>query len=140
MITDEHGGGGGSDLQITARVVSKDDGIISGLFVINRLIESHFPGCQICWTLKEGDSLRNGDEVLRISGPSNEILRCERILLNLLGRMSGVATNTQRWVSEARDIGIACTRKTDWGLLDKWAVHVGGGLTHRLSRADALMI
>ena len=140
MITDEHGGGGGSDLQITARVVSKDDGIISGLFVINRLIESHFPGCQIRWTLKEGDSLRNGDEVLRISGPSNEILRCERILLNLLGRMSGVATNTQRWVSEARDIGIACTRKTDWGLLDKWAVHVGGGLTHRLSRADALMI
>ena len=84
--------------------------------------------------------MRNGDEVLRISGPSNEILRCERILLNLLGRMSGVATNTQRWVSEARDIGIACTRKTDWGLLDKWAVHVGGGLTHRLSRADALMI
>ena len=140
MITDEHGGGGGSDLQITARVVSKDDGIISGLFVINRLIESHFPGCQIRWTLKEGDSLRNGDEVLRVSGPSNEILRCERILLNLLGRMSGVATNTQRWVSEARDIGIACTRKTDWGLLDKWAVHVGGGLTHRLSRADALMI
>ena len=140
MITDEHGGGGGSDLQITARVVSKDDGIISGLFVINRLIESHFPGCQIRWTPKEGDSLRNGDEVLRISGPSNEILRCERILLNLLGRMSGVATNTQRWVSEARDIGIACTRKTDWGLLDKWAVHVGGGLTHRLSRADALMI
>ncbi len=140
MITDEHGGGGGSDLQITARVVSKDDGIISGLFVINRLIESHFPGCQIRWTLKEGDSLRNGDEVLRVSGPSKEILRCERILLNLLGRMSGVATNTQRWVSEARDIGIACTRKTDWGLLDKWAVHVGGGLTHRLSRADALMI
>lgn len=87
MITDEHGGGGGSDLQITARVVSKDDGIISGLFVINRLIESHFPGCQIRWTLKEGDSLGNGDEVLRISGPSNEILRCERILLNLLGRM-----------------------------------------------------
>ena len=140
MITDEHGGGGGSDLQITARVVSKDDGIISGLFVINRLIESHFPGCQIRWTLKEGDSLRDGDEVLRVSGPSNEILRCERILLNLLGRMSGVATNTRRWGSEARDIGITCTRKTDWGLLDKWAVHVGGGLTHRLSRADALMI
>ena len=79
MITDEHGGGGGSDLQITARVVSKDDGIISGLFVINRLIESHFPGCQIRWTLKEGDSLRNGDEVLRSQGPQRNLALRENI-------------------------------------------------------------
>ena len=54
--------------------------------------------------------------------------------------MSGIATNTASWVSQAGSMGVACTRKTDWGLLDKWAVHVGGGLTHRLSRADALMI
>ena len=54
--------------------------------------------------------------------------------------MSGIATNTAAWVSQSGNIGVACTRKTDWGLLDKWSVHVGGGLTHRLSRADALMI
>ena len=140
MTTDEHGGGEGSDLQITGRVSSKGRGIISGLFVTDRLIGAHFPSCRIHWALKEGDSVGDGDEVLRISGPSGEILRCERILLNILGRMSGISTNTQKWVSEAGNIGIACTRKTDWGLLDKWAVHVGGGLTHRLSRADALMI
>ena len=78
--------------------------------------------------------------MLKISGPAVQVLRCERIMLNILGRMSGIATNTASWVSQAGNIGVACTRKTDWGLLDKWAVHVGGGLTHRLSRADALMI
>jgi len=75
-----------------------------------------------------------------MSGPAVQVLRCERIMLNILGRMSGIATNTASWVSQAGSMGVACTRKTDWGLLDKWAVHVGGGLTHRLSRADALMI
>ena len=140
MVNDEHGGGVGSDLRITAMVTSKDNGILAGLFVVDRLIETHFTDCEIYRTLKEGDSVVYGEEILKISGPADQILRCERILLNLLGRMSGVATNTNRWVSEAKDIGVACTRKTDWGLLDKWAVHVGGGLTHRLSRGDALMI
>jgi nicotinate-nucleotide pyrophosphorylase (carboxylating) len=62
------------------------------------------------------------------------------VLLNILGRLSGIATLTSEWVREADEVGVACTRKTSWGLLDKWAVHVGGGLTHRLSRSDALMI
>ena len=61
-------------------------------------------------------------------------------MLNILGRLSGITTRTSEWVSESGDVSIACTRKTAWGLMDKWAVHVGGGLTHRLSRTDALMI
>jgi len=140
MVIDEHGGGGGSDLRVTGRVLAKDEGVIAGTFVVDRLIELHFPACEILWNSSEGDTVSRGDRVLEISGPSSQVLRCERILLNLLGRMSGVATNTSTWASEAPGIEIACTRKTDWGLLDKWAVHIGGGLTHRLSRGDALMI
>ena len=75
-----------------------------------------------------------------MKGECGEMLRCERIVLNILGRLSGISTNTARWVAIAGPMGVASTRKVDWGLLDKWAVHVGGGLTHRLSRADALMI
>ena len=59
--------------------------------------------------------------------------------MNILGQLSGIATETKKWSSIAVK-QIACTRKTTWGLLDKWAVHLGGGLTHRLNREDALMI
>ena len=55
-------------------------------------------------------------------------------------RLSGISTTTSEWVSDSNDIQLACTRKTEWGILDKWAVHVGGGLTHRLFRSDALML
>jgi len=81
-----------------------------------------------------------GDEVLRISGNGVEMLRSERVLLNIIGRLSGISTNSSIWINEAGSMGVASTRNVDWGLLDKWAVHVGGGLTHRLSREDALMI
>jgi nicotinate-nucleotide pyrophosphorylase (carboxylating) len=78
--------------------------------------------------------------VVVLHGPADDILRLERILLNLLGRLSGIATNTANWAAAARPIRVAATRKTEWGLLDKWAVHIGGGLTHRLDRSDALML
>jgi nicotinate-nucleotide pyrophosphorylase (carboxylating) len=61
-------------------------------------------------------------------------------MLNLLGRLSGISTTTSEWVSDSNDLQLACTRKTEWGILDKWAVHIGGGLTHRLFRSDALML
>ena len=54
--------------------------------------------------------------------------------------MSGISTNTRKWVERLPNVKIAATRKTDWGLMDKWAVNVGGGYTHRLNRGDALMI
>ena len=61
-------------------------------------------------------------------------------MLNILGNLSGIATNTREWVRRAAPVKVAATRKTDWGILDKWAVHVGGGLTHRLNRGDAMML
>ncbi len=140
MIADEHGGGESSEENIVGEIRAKSNGIIAGTSVADRLVVQYFPDCTVTWNVTEGEGVQSGEQVLKISGPAVQVLRCERIMLNILGRMSGIATNTASWVSRAGNIGVACTRKTDWGLLDKWAVHVGGGLTHRLSRADALMI
>ena len=63
----------------------------------------------------------------------------ERSILNVIGYLSGIATEAKKWSTIAPN-QIACTRKTVWGLLDKWAVHMGGGLTHRLNRNDATMV
>ena len=137
MTTDEHGGGEGSDLQTRGELVPRP----WDHFRIVRdrpLVGAHFPSCPVHWALKEGDSVGDGDEVLRISA-SGEILRCERILLNILGRMSGISTNTQKWVSEARNRN-RLHRKTRLGASRQMGGPRWGGLTHRLSRADALMI
>ena len=144
MVADEQGGGEATAAAesefIRGRVRAKAAGLIAGCAVADRLVERHFAECSLEWASSEGDSVARGDVVLGLSGPAGQVLRCERILLNMLGRMSGIATCTADWVGAAGSMGVACTRKTEWGLLDKWAVHVGGGLTHRLSRADALMI
>ena len=57
-----------------------------------------------------------------------------------MGRLSGISTLTEKWTKGLSGMKVASTRKTSWGLLDKWAVHVGGGLTHRLRKGDAVMI
>ena len=140
MVSDEGRGGEGPDVSMEAVVISKERGVICGTFVIDRLLETHYPSCSVEWKVSEGSIVEVGDEVLRISGNGVEMLRSERVLLNIIGRLSGISTNSSRWINEAGSMGVASTRKVDWGLLDKWAVHVGGGLTHRLSREDALMI
>ena len=140
MVSDEGSGGEGPDVSMEAVVISKERGIICGNFVVDRLLQTHYPSCSVEWRVSEGSIVEVGDEVLKISGNGVEILRSERVLLNVLGRLSGISTNSWRWTNEAGSLGVATTRKVDWGLLDKWAVHVGGGLTHRLSREDALMI
>jgi|TARA_B100001996_G_C18668719_1_gene595863 nicotinate-nucleotide pyrophosphorylase (carboxylating) len=140
MITDDRGGDDSTSRLVEAKVIAKEDGIICGHIVIERLIERYVKDCSIQWSLQEGDMAKTGDIILRINAYSSDILKIERVLLNILGKLSGISTSTSKWVSISENIGVACTRKTDWGLLDKWAVHIGGGLTHRLDREDALML
>ena len=121
-------------------VISKSSGVFCGRLSVDLLISEWFPSCNLKWNVEEGEGIVAGSQILSISGPSDSVLSCERVMLNVLGRMSGISTRTAEWVNESGAISIACTRKTAWGLMDKWAVHVGGGLTHRLSRTDALMI
>ncbi len=144
MVADEHGGGDGPDGLVEATITAKSPGILCGRPVVQRLLERHYPECTIHWRVLEGGAVTNGDTLATLLGSAVGLLRLERIMLNILGRLSGIATNTARWVAAtggaARRPQVAATRKTEWGLLDKWAVHIGGGLTHRLDRSDALML
>ena len=140
MLADDVSEEGGSNNLVRAKLIAKEKGVICGQFVINRLLDKHAPNCSYDWKISEGGLVKEKEQILQISGSSSEILKIERVMLNLLGRLSGISTTTSEWVSDSNDIQLACTRKTEWGILDKWAVHVGGGLTHRLFRSDALML
>ena len=140
MLADDVSEEGGSNNLVRAKLIAKEKGVICGQFVINRLLDKHAPNCSYDWKISEGELVKEKEQILQISGISSEILKIERVMLNLLGRLSGISTTTSEWVSDSNDIQLACTRKTEWGILDKWAVHIGGGLTHRLFRSDALML
>ncbi len=129
----------GSSETIEATILAKGDGIIAGTAMVDHLIQIWAPSIQINWRASDGKKVANGEEIANLTGCRETILLIERSLLNILGHLSGIATETKKWASKAAK-QIACTRKTTWGLLDKWAVHLGGGLTHRLTRNDALMI
>lgn len=129
---------GGSE-NVEATIIAKDSGILAGCAAVDHMLQIWAGGLQISWSHGEGRSISSGDEVATIRGDKDAILGMERTILNLLGQLSGIATEAKKWSSIAPK-QIACTRKTIWGLLDKWAVHLGGGLTHRLSKQDAKMI
>lgn len=129
---------GGND-SINATIVAHGDGILVGCAAVDHMLQIWAGSLHISWSHGEGRSISKGDEIATISGEKEAVLAMERAILNLLGQLSGIATESKRWSSKAPG-QIACTRKTIWGLLDKWAVHMGGGLTHRLSKKDARMI
>ena len=85
MVADEHGGGDSSEDTILGRISAKANGIIAGISVVNRLVVEHFSECNVTWAVTEGDDVESGDQILDISGPAVQILRCERIMLNILG-------------------------------------------------------
>ena len=129
---------GGSE-NVEATIIAKDSGILAGCAAVDHMLQIWAGGLQIYWSHGEGRSISSGDEIATIRGDKDAILGMERTILNILGQLSGIATEAKKWSSIAPK-QIACTRKTIWGLLDKWAVHLGGGLTHRLSKQDAKMI
>ena len=129
--------GGNND--VNAVILAKGSGIIVGTSMVDHLTQIWAPSVQIKWFAKDGKKVSKGDEIAEISGDRDTLLTIERSILNILGQLSGIATETKRWTALAKG-QIACTRKTIWGLLDKWAVHMGGGLSHRLSKNEAMMI
>ena len=129
----------GSSDKIDAIIAAKGDGIVAGTAMVDHLLQIWAPGIQVNWRASDGKKVSNGEEIANLNGCKDSILLFERSILNILGHLSGIATETRKWASKAAR-QVACTRKTTWGLLDKWAVHLGGGLTHRLTREDALMI
>ncbi len=119
---------------------AKQAGVIGGIEEVSWLLRKHSIEVKVC--IKDGQEVLGGETVLEIQGRQKDILATERIALNVLQRMSGVATETKRLVDMMKDYGtrIAATRKTPLRYLDKKAVFLGGGLTHRFGLWDAILI
>ena len=127
-----------------AEVRCKEPGVAAGIEEATILLESL--GLKVQASLKDGDEIRANQVIMKMSGDARTILSVERTLLNLLSRMSGIATTTRQLVRKIQraklKTKVACTRKTAPGLLyfDKKAVFVGGGDTHRLHLDDMILI
>ena len=132
------------DALSAGQFIAKADGIIAGLAVARlafALIDEHV---HMTWLIKEGDAVKKGDVFATITGPTRSLLSGERVALNFLQRMSGIATMTNRFVTAIKPHRaiILDTRKTAPGLrlLDKWAVRLGGGQNHRIGLYDMVLI
>lgn len=124
---------------VEAVITAKQDGLIVGAAVVDYVLQIWAPSVRVTWLAGDGKRVNTGDEIALLTGDRGSVLAIERTVLNVLGQLSGIATETKRWSALAPK-QIAATRKTVWGMLDKWAVHMGGGLTHRLSKDDAMMV
>jgi len=130
--------------RVRAKIVSKDTGVIAGVRVAKIAFESF--GVNVFESIRDGTRIKNGDTIMEIEGNSRDIIMLERTILNILMRMSGIATVTSEMVEKARSVNprvrIAATRKTTPGfrIFEKMAVEIGGGDPHRFGLGDCVMI
>lgn len=134
----------GPDEISSARLVAKEDGVIAGLEIFKRVFSFLDPQIYTENYVVDGDRIKAGDIVMRLSGNSRAMLKAERTALNILQRMSGIATATRKFadILEGTSSKIVDTRKTCPGIryLDKYAVRVGGGTNHRFCLSDGVLI
>ena len=127
-----------------AVILAKQEGILAGMFILQELAKILAQPLQIEPKASDGQSLSDGQEVVQITGPARQILAIERVALNFISHLSGIATLVNKFVREVESSrAVICdTRKTTPGLraLEKYAVLAGGGTNHRLGLYDAAMI
>lgn len=124
---------------IKAVIIAKQDGIIAGIDEISSILKNK--KIKFTKNKKDGDKIKNNGIILEIYGNARKILSYERILLNILQRMSGIATSTYNLKKLIKNnCFISGTRKTLFPLTDKKAISVGCGLTHRLNLNDSMLI
>jgi len=125
-----------------AIIIAKQDGVIAGVEEAKALFE-HF-GIEVCVKRHDGEEVRKGDAILELIGDARAILLVERTALNVMGRMSGIATEVRRLVRKVKKVNpsvrIAGTRKSLLKPIDKRAILIGGGEPHRFSLSDAVLI
>lgn len=123
---------------------ARQPGVIAGLDCAELVCALVDPGIAVTRHLQDGDRVAPGTRIASLNGPSRSLLTAERVALNFLGHLSGIASVTAQLVAAVEGSGaaIACTRKTTPGLraLEKYAVRAGGGMNHRYSLADAVLI
>jgi nicotinate-nucleotide pyrophosphorylase (carboxylating) len=132
------------DTQARAVVAARKAGVISGLPLVAATFRKLAPDIEIAAKARDGDAVAAKTALMTVAGPARAVLAAERVALNYLGHLSGVATATHEFVRRAAGSGlrICCTRKTSPGLraLEKYAVRCGGGFNHRFGLDDAILI
>jgi nicotinate-nucleotide pyrophosphorylase (carboxylating) len=132
------------DLAARAEFIAKEDGVLAGLPVASLVFERISRKVRFTPKKREGAALRNGDVIATLRGPARAILAGERLSLNFLQRLSGIATTTRRYVEAVKPYKAAImdTRKTTpgWREMEKYAVRVGGGVNHRIGLYDMVLI
>jgi nicotinate-nucleotide pyrophosphorylase (carboxylating) len=127
----------------TAIVQAKQNGTLAGMQEVRYLLDQ-YPMITVEEAAADGCLITKGATILMLSLEIDQLLGLERTILNIIGRMSGIATQTQHLISLVNQQPdapmIAGTRKTPWMMLDKKAVYLGGGLTHRLTLRDAILV
>jgi len=126
------------------RYIAKEDGVLCGIDLARRIYAKLDAGIEFTAYKKDGDEVKKGDVIAEVRGCAISLLTGERVGLNLMQRLSGVATRTKECVEKIKGTNatIADTRKTTPGLrvLEKYAVRVGGGSNHRFNLADGILI
>ena len=133
-----------TNLRTKAVIITRETGIIAGCILVNELFQEL--DLVTDWHFQDGDTIKENDRIVSIEGSARHILALERTSLNILGHMSGIATNTKKAVDTVKKINpftdVAATRKTLPGLrqLEKYSVIIGGGLSHRYDLHDMIIV
>jgi nicotinate-nucleotide pyrophosphorylase (carboxylating) len=127
-----------------AKLVAKEEGVIAGLELATFIFTYIDPNCKVELFKNEGDDVFPGDIILFAVGNERKLLQSERLVLNFMQRMSGIATMVKRYTKELHGLKtkLLDTRKTTPGLrkVEKWAVRIGGGVNHRMGLYDMIML
>ncbi|HID10474.1 MAG TPA: carboxylating nicotinate-nucleotide diphosphorylase, partial [Candidatus Latescibacteria bacterium] len=132
------------DLRAEGAILAEEDGVVCGLRVAEMVFQEVDPVLSFSSRFRDGERVRSGDVVAVVEGPARGMLTAERTALNFLGRLSGIATLTSRYVCAVRGTKakVLDTRKTTpgWRPLEKYAVRCGGGGNHRMGLYDMVLI
>ena len=133
-----------SDAVGKAKLLIKENGVISGVEFAKRVFNYVDPGLKMEILIEDGNLVKSGDVCFYVAGNSQSILKSERLILNAMQRMSAISTKTRRYVDllKGTSTKILDTRKTTPGIraLEKWAVKIGGGENHRFALYDMVML
>ncbi len=132
------------DQEVTAKVIAKEPGVIAGIFIFASIFKTVSERTNVEYLIDEGMMVDEGQDIAHISGDAVDVLASERVALNFLSHLSGIATLTRRFVDRVSEYGVSIkdTRKTmpNLRILEKYAVEVGGGHHHRFGLYDAVLI